>query len=83
MAGHTDPTMKKDKTDASRPRLHFSAEEKVRLLKLHLVEGRAISAICDEPEIPPTFFYQWRKTFFENAAIGWPGHRLPQKLEGG
>lgn len=34
MAGHTDPTMKKDKTDASRPRRHFSAEEKVRLRKL-------------------------------------------------
>ena len=45
MAGHTDPTMKEDKTEASRPRRHFSAEEKVRLLKLHLVEGRAIATL--------------------------------------
>jgi transposase len=91
MAGHTDPTMKKDKTDASRPRLHFSAEEKVRLLKLHLVEGRAISAICDEHEIHPTLFYQWQRTFFENGAAAFdrssrsrkpdPGERKIEQFE--
>ena len=51
---------------------YFSGEEKVRLPKRHLVEGRPISAICDEPEIPPTFFYQWRKTFFENGQSDCP-----------
>ena len=91
MAGHTDQTMKKDKTDASRPRLHFSAEEKVRLLKLHLVEGRAISAICDEHEIHPTLFYQWQRTFFENGAAAFdrssrsrkpdPGERKIEQFE--
>ena len=51
---------------------YFSAEEKVRLPKRHLVEGRPISAICDEPEIHPTFFYQWQKTFFENGQSDGP-----------
>jgi hypothetical protein len=34
MAGHTELTMKEDKTESSRPRRHFSAEEEVRLRKL-------------------------------------------------
>lgn len=57
---------KDDKT--TRPRRQYSAEEKVRLLRLHLVEGQPISAICDEHQIHPTLFYQWQKTFFENGA---------------
>lgn len=57
---------KDDKT--TRPRRQYSAEGKVRLLRLHLVEGQPISAICDEHQIHPTLFYQWQKTFFENGA---------------
>lgn len=49
-------------------RRHYSAEEKVRMLRLHLLEGRAISEICDAEGIHPTQFYQWQKTFFENGA---------------
>lgn len=59
---------KDDKTDSPRTRRQHSAEEKVRLLRLHLVEGRPISAICEEHQIHPTLFYQWQKTFFENGA---------------
>ena len=33
-----------------------------------MLEGRAISGICDENDIHPTLFYQWQKTFFENGA---------------
>ena len=60
--------MKTEDDKTIRPRRQYSAEEKVRLLKLHLVEGRPISAICDENQIHPTLFYQWQKTFFENGA---------------
>jgi transposase len=55
-------------TEAGRQRRHHSAADKVRLLRLHLVEGKAISAICEEHSIHPTLFYQWQKTFFENGA---------------
>lgn len=57
---------KDDKT--TRTRRQYSAEEKVRLLKLHLVDGQPISTICDQHQIHPTLFYQWQKTFFENGA---------------
>lgn len=39
---------------AARIRRQHSAEEKVRLLRLHLVEGQPISAICDKHQIHPT-----------------------------
>lgn len=55
-------------TETTRVRRQHTAEEKVRLLRLHLLEGRPISAICDEHQIHPTLFYQWQKTFFENGA---------------
>ena len=48
-------------------RRHFSAEEKVKILRLHLLEGKAVSALCEEHGIQPSLFYQWQKTFFENG----------------
>ena len=57
-----------DSDPSPRTRRQHSAEEKVRLLRLHLVEGQPISAICDQHQIHPTLFYQWQKTFFENGA---------------
>lgn len=57
-----------EKNSKGRPRRQYTAEEKVRLLRLHLLEGQAISAICEENDIHPTLFYQWQKTFFENGA---------------
>jgi transposase len=45
----------------------FSAEEKVRILRLHLVEKRPISDICDEIGLNPNVFYNWQKQFFENG----------------
>jgi transposase-like protein len=40
----------------------------VRLLRLHLLEGKSVSEICEAEGIHPTLFYQWQKTFFENGA---------------
>ena len=48
-------------------RKRFSAEEKVRLLRLHLIEKQPVSQICDENGLNPNVFYRWQKQFFENA----------------
>ena len=64
-----------------RTRRQYSAEEKVRLLRLHLVEGQPISAICDEHQIHPTLFYQWQKTFFENGAAAFDRSHRPRRTE--
>ena len=44
----------------------FSSEEKVRLLRLHLIEKEPVSDICDARGINPNVFYKWQKLFFEN-----------------
>ena len=49
-------------------RKRFSAEEKVRLLRLHLIEKQPVSQVCDESRINPNVFYRWQKQFFESGA---------------
>ena len=54
---------------ARKQRKNYSAEEKVAILKLHLLEQKPISDICDQYNLQPTVFYRWQKEFFENAAL--------------
>jgi transposase-like protein len=72
-----------EKNPPSRTRRQHTAEEKVRLLRLHLLEGKAISAICEEHGIHPTLFYQWQKTFFENGAAAFERAPRSRRSEGG
>ena len=51
-----------------KPRKQYSPHEKVAILREHLLEGRAISEVCDRQELQSTVFYGWRKQFFENGA---------------
>jgi len=73
--------MKQNEDKNNRTRRHYSAEEKVRLLKLHLVEGQPISAICDLHQIHPTLFYSWQKTFFENGAAAFDRSPRPRRVD--
>ncbi|MCH8121196.1 MAG: transposase [Planctomycetes bacterium] len=52
----------------SNKRKKYSAQEKVRLLRLHLIEKEPVSDICDRLELNPNVFYRWQKVFFENGA---------------
>ena len=52
----------------SKKRKKYSPEEKVRLLKEHLVNGVTVSQICEENELKPTVFYRWQRQFFEQGA---------------
>jgi len=60
-------------------RRQFSPEEKVRILRLHLLEGTAVSEICQREGIHPTLFYQWQRTFFENGAAAFSSPRTETK----
>lgn len=51
-----------------RKRKRYTAEEKVKILRLHLLEGVAISKVCQDNGIAPTMFYNWQRQFFENGA---------------
>ncbi len=54
--------------DMAGKRKKYTAQEKVRILRLHLVEKRAVSDLCDEIGLNPNVFYRWQKQFFENGA---------------
>ena len=49
-------------------RKKFCPEEKVRLLRLHLVEKVPVSDICDQHGLNPNVFYRWQQQFFENGS---------------
>ena len=46
---------------------HYTLEEKVAILRRHLLEGVPISDLCDELGHQPTVFYRWQKELFENG----------------
>jgi len=50
-------------------RRRFTAEEKVRILRRHLVDRVPVSEVCDQEGIQPTQFYNWQKQLFEGAAV--------------
>jgi transposase len=52
----------------SKHRKHYTAEEKVSILRRHLVEKVPVSDLCQELKLQPTVFYRWLKEFFENGA---------------
>jgi transposase-like protein len=54
--------------DMANKRKKFSPEEKVRLLRLHLVEKVPVSDICDQHGLNPNVFYRWQQQFFENGS---------------
>jgi transposase len=45
-----------------------SAMDKVAILRKVLLEGQAVSKVCEEHDLSPTLFYAWQKQFFENGA---------------
>lgn len=52
----------------NKPRKHYTAEEKVAILRRHFLEHQPISQLCDELGLSPAMFYRWQKEFFENGA---------------
>jgi transposase-like protein len=43
-----------------------------------LVDGAAVSDLCEELGLQPTQFYQWQKQFFENGAAAFERNGKPK-----
>jgi len=71
----------------SRTRKNHAAEQKVAILRSHLVEHVRVSDLCDELGLNLTALYGWQKQFFENGAAafertrGRQTDRRDQKIE--
>jgi len=63
----------------SNERKHHAAEEKVAILRRHLIEKVPISTLCDEHQLHPTVFYRWLKQFFENGTAAFGPPPRPEK----
>lgn len=55
-------------SNTSTSRRHLRPEEKVAILRRHLLERVPISDLCEQHGIQPSQFYLWQKAFFENGA---------------
>ena len=65
-------------------RKHYTGEEKVAILRRHLLEKEPISKLCEELGLQPTVFYRWQKEFFENGTAAFqnkarPNHQAEQE----
>jgi transposase-like protein len=58
-------------------RKHYTPEEKVAILRRHLLEQAPISELCDKHGLQPTVFYRWQKELFENGAAAFQGKARP------
>jgi transposase-like protein len=50
-----------------RNRKRYTAQEKISILRRHLVDKVPVSDLCDELGLKPTVFYRWQKLLFENG----------------
>ncbi len=50
-------------------RKHYSAEQKITILKRHLVEKTPVSDLSDEQGPHPSMVLRWQKSLFEGGAI--------------
>src|ERR671924_1702292 len=46
----------------------YSPDEKVAILRRHLLEQVPVSELCRKYELHPNVFYRWQKEFFEGGA---------------
>ena len=50
-------------------RRYLTPDQKVAILKAHLVDKKPVSDLCDEHGIQPSQFYRWQQEFFERGKI--------------
>jgi len=49
-------------------RKSYRSDEKVSIIRRHLLDGVQVSDLCDEYTLQPTVYYRWQKTFFEGGS---------------
>ena len=56
-------------SEHNNPRRQFTAQEKVAILREHLIDKTPVSQVCDKHRINPNVFYRWQQEFFEKGTI--------------
>jgi transposase-like protein len=63
----------------TRQRRHFTGQEKVGILRRHLVEKVPVSDLCEEHGIHPTLFHRWQKDWFDRVRLANPVFALRKR----
>jgi transposase len=63
----------------TRQRRSFTPEQKVAILREHLVEKVAVSDLCEKHGIAVNLFYNWQKHFFENGTAAFTANDKRRK----
>ena len=63
----------------SKERRHWTSDDKIKLLRRHLIEKVPISKICDEARLAPSMFHRWQEQLFVNAGLALEGNRRPER----
>lgn len=68
---------------ARRKYRRLTAEQRVTILREHLIEKKPISEVCEAHDLQPSVFYGWQRKFFENgpAAFTDKPDREKQRLQ--
>ena len=64
---------------SKKKRRYLSPEQKVAILREHLVDRRPISEVCEAHDLQPSVFYDWQRKFFENGAAAFATERDGEK----
>lgn len=65
----------------SQKRRSFSANQKVYILRNHLLDKTPVSDICVQYGLHPNVFYRWQKEFFENGGVAFNGKNEQAQVE--
>lgn len=65
----------------TRQRRSFTPEQKVAILREHLVEKVAVSDLCEKHGIAVNLFYNWQKLFFENGTAAFTANDKRRKTD--
>src|SRR5262249_7825799 len=68
-------------TSMARQRRHLTPEQKVAILREHLVDKVAVSDLCEKHGIAVNNFYTWQKVFFENGQAAFTCNDKPRKTD--
>lgn len=60
-------------------RRYISADQKVALLRKHLVEKVPVSKVCEEAGVAPNLFYRWQELLFVNGAAALESKRHAER----
>ncbi len=63
----------------SEKRKQYSPQEKVVILRRHLLEAVPVSDLCDQYGLHPTVFYRWQKEFFEQGAAAFQHQQVARE----